>query len=114
MTTVVVTRRGEAIEGLCVEGHAGFGKAGQDIVCAAASVLIVTCINAMQTVAGVKPLVEKNPKETRIAMALPSGLDEQTARDAQVILRTTLQGFTDISSEYPKHLKIIDGRKSSC
>lgn len=114
MTRVTVQWNGEAIEGLSMKGHAGFAEEGHDIVCAAASVLMTTCINALKTVAGTQPQVMVDEKVPRIAFSLPQNLDGQAAHDAQIILRTALQGIKDISEEYPKHLKLIDGRKSSC
>ncbi len=114
MTTLTVARRDAGIHSLTVKDHADFVQEGPDIVCAAASVLITTCINALEKVAGFKPLTVQDEKKTQIACMLPSGLSPQAMHDAQIILQTTLQGFRDIASEYPKHLKIIDGRKSSC
>ncbi len=114
MTTLTIVGRGANIQGLTVSGHAGFAQAGRDIVCAAVSVLVTTCINALESVAGVLPEVTQNDKTAVIALGLPKDLDEQQRHDAQVILRTALQGFEDLSLEYPKHLKIIDGRTSSC
>lgn len=114
MTTLTVIREGEGLRELTLSGHAGYGKHGQDIVCAAVSVLITTCVNALETVAGVKPTVEQEAESAMIRVTLPRDLDKDARHDAQVILRTTLQGFEDISSTYPMYLKIIDGRTSSC
>ena len=38
--------------GFSTEGHAGYSEEGQDIVCAAASVLIINTINAIEKFAG--------------------------------------------------------------
>jgi len=114
MTTLTVIREGEMFREFVLSGHAGYGKYGQDIVCAAVSALITTCVNALETVAGVKPTVEQEAASAMIRVTLPNNMDEVARHDAQVILRTTLQGFEDISSVYPKHMKIIDGRTSPC
>lgn len=114
MTTLTVVYQGTNIQQLTVSGHAGFADSGRDIVCAAIGVLITTSANALETVAGVLPEVMQNERTATIQLTLPNEVDEQTAHDAQVVLRTVLQGFKDVASEYPKHLKIIDGRKSSC
>lgn len=34
--------------GVCCQGHAGYDKAGQDIVCAAVSVLMLSTINSIE------------------------------------------------------------------
>lgn len=114
MTRVTVQWNGAAIEGLSMKGHAGFAEKGHDIVCVAVSVLMTTCINALETVAGTQPQVTVDEKVPLMAFSLSRNLDGQEAHDAQIILRTALQGIKDISEEYPKHLKLIDGRKSSC
>ena len=41
MITVTLNRKAETLS-LCVTGHAGFASMGQDIVCAAASILVYT------------------------------------------------------------------------
>ena len=41
MITVKLNRKAETLS-LCVTGHAGFAAMGQDIVCAAASILVYT------------------------------------------------------------------------
>ena len=36
--------------GFLAKGHAGFSEAGQDIVCAAASVLMINTVNAIEEI----------------------------------------------------------------
>ena len=55
MIRVTLHSRGDQITGFECRGHAGFDRAGRDIVCAAVSVLTTTCVNALETVAGVRP-----------------------------------------------------------
>ncbi len=107
MTTVSVRYMGNAIAAIAVKDHAGYAEYGLDIVCAAASVLITTCANALETVAGVSPITHTDEREAEIRVSLPSGLTAQQQHDAQIILRTALQGFRDIAQEYPKNLQII-------
>ena len=90
------------ITGFDCQGHAGFASAGKDIVCAAVSVLTVTCVNALESVAGVKPQVEA--AEGSMTVHLP----RDAGRDAQVILLSMAQGLRDIEAEYPRHLQLID------
>ena len=114
MTTVTVKRSEAGIDGISVTGHSGYGTAGGDIVCAAASVLIFTCANALQSVAHIQPDIVQDERGTKISVSLPEGLAPEKSRDAQVIMETILQGYSDVAQEYPKFLKINDGRKSSC
>lgn len=114
MTTLRISGQGKQITRLSLSGHAGYAQSGSDIVCAAISVLTSTCINALETVARVAPIVAQDERSAEITVELPHGLDKQQQHDAQVVLQTVVQGFSDISMEYPKYLKMIDGRKSSC
>ena len=107
MTTVQVRRDESGMCGLTVKGHAGYARSGSDIVCAAASVLITTCANALQSVADVSPVLEIKEQPAVIAVDLPDGLPTAKDHDARIILETTLQGFKDVAAQYPRYLQII-------
>ena len=111
MTHVTVEYEGDWIINLRCVGHAGNAKVGENIVCAAISVLMQTCINAMENVAGLVPDIDVDEAQALIAVSLPKD-DTRKAQDAQVILRTTVLGLTDISHEYPRLVKlnILNGR----
>ena len=57
MTTVSVRYEGGSIGSISVKDHADYAEYGHDIVCAAASVLITTCANALENVADRKSVV---------------------------------------------------------
>ena len=107
MTTVSVRYEDERISSISVKDHADYAEYGHDIVCAAASVLITTCANALETVAGVSPVTRVDERTAEIRVSLPKQLAPQQAHDAQIILRTAMQGFRDIAQQYPKNLQII-------
>ena len=98
MIRVTLHSQGESITGFEVKGHAGYAEAGQDIVCAAVSILTTTCANALESVAGVKPMVKAS--EGHMLLALPNG----SSHDAQVILRTMRQGLRDLAEEYSRYI----------
>ena len=114
MTTLIVRRKGTSIQGLSLSGHSGFAPNGSDIVCAAISTLITVCANALESVADVRAEIRQDEENAVIELMLPEALAEKAMYDAQIILRTVVQGFEDIGKEYPKYLKIIDGRQLSC
>ena len=111
MTRVTVEYEGDLVRRLACEGHAGDAAEGENVVCAAVSVLMQTCVNALERVAGVIPLTTVDERRALIAVELPKAAAQQ-AHDAQTILRTTVLGLTDISHEYPRlvKLKILAGR----
>ena len=112
MTRIVIRREGERITALRAQGHAGRAKTGENLVCAAVSSLMYTAVNALESVADVVPAVVKDDRTALLQLALPDGCE---SHDAQIILRTVIQGLTDISHEYPKLVRITteDGRTTA-
>ena len=100
MTRVAILRAGETVTGFECKGHSGYAEAGSDIVCAAVSALTTACVNALETVAGVRPRVEIG--EARMKVSLDKG-----NHDAQIVFKTMIQGLNDIASQYPDHLTVI-------
>ncbi|MBR3739693.1 MAG: ribosomal-processing cysteine protease Prp [Clostridia bacterium] len=98
MIRVTLHRKGDLITGFECTGHAGFAQAGSDIVCAAVSILTTTCVNALETVAGLTPQVLAAPG--KMTLVLP----EVSGHDAQVILKTMRQGLKDLVDAYPDYV----------
>ena len=93
--------------GFLLTGHAFYGNPGGDIVCAAASVLATTCVNALESVAGVTPRV--TARGGYMKAVLPKGLAPDIARDAVIILRTFRQGIQDLCAEYGAYITMRIG-----
>ena len=111
MTKVTVTYEGGRIVRLTCQGHAGSAQAGENTVCAAVSILTQNCANALETIAGITPETRVDEAKALIDIALPNAAG-QAGHDAQIILRTTLLGLTDISQAYPAMVKLytLNGR----
>ena len=100
MVTVTLCKCGDEIIGFDCSGHAGQAPEGENIVCAAISVLTTTCANALETVAGLKVDAEAESGRMRVRIAPHSG------ETAQVLFRFMLQGLRDIAAEYPGSLRL--------
>lgn len=100
MTRVTVYCEGAIITRLDCVGHAGDTLAGENLVCAAVSILVQNCVNAIEQITGITPPAVVDEAKALISVRAPQGTPEQ-AHDAQVILRTTVIGLTDISQVYP-------------
>ena len=111
MITAVLFREGENLTGCRIEGHSGWADAGHDIVCAAASILGCTCVNALESVCGVIPLITQND-EGILAFDLPPVTEAENEK-AQILMRALEQGLNDLTSAYPQNvtLSIIERRK---
>ena len=101
MIRIALHYAGNAISGFECKGHAGYAPAGSDIVCAAVSILTTTCVNALESVAGVKP--QLIVRDGLMKAVVP---EDQMTHDAQIILRTFEQGIRDVASSYPKYIHI--------
>ena len=106
MTTITVyTLDGGEMTGFEAGGHAGAKRVrGYDLVCCAVSALTQTSVNALVSVAGVRPEVEV--RDGYLRCILPQGLDEKTSERAQIVLRTIMTGLTDIQKIYPNLIRI--------
>ena len=82
MTRVTVEYEGDRIRRLECAGHAGDAAQGENIVCAAVSVLMQTCVNAIEQVAGIPP--KTTVDESRALIAL-EGVEDRRGNAGQVV-----------------------------
>ena len=87
-----------------ITGHSGQAEAGRDIVCAAVSILGCTCVNAMESVCGIIPLITEN-EEGLLAFQLPEITPEENAK-AQILMGALKQGLTDLADAYPRNVTL--------
>jgi uncharacterized protein YsxB (DUF464 family) len=98
-----------------VKGHAGAGKHGQDIVCAAVSVIAYMGVNALEEVAGIvlysddgsKGFIEKNGY---MRCVLPHEIDPAKKQTVKIILDTMVVGFNQLieTPDYRRYISILD------
>ena len=113
MITAVLFREENDLTGCRIEGHSGWANAGSDIVCAAVSILGCTCVNALESVCGVIPIItEYNEKNGVLAFELPEMREDENEK-AQILMGALRQGLDDLTAEYPQNvtLSIKERRK---
>ena len=97
MITVTVNKDSDGIcRRICMDGHAGYAEYGQDIVCAATSVLFINTANAIETFTEDAFTVEQDTKSDRVVLQLTSSISDETS----LLLNTLLLGLTGIMEEY--------------
>ena len=96
-----LTDPGGSLQGFHIQGHAGCGEAGFDIVCAAVSTLVQTAYLALKDI-GVK--TEYIRDDGRFEFSVECSKD--TRHDADVILRAMTVGLRDLQSGYPQSIKL--------
>ena len=105
MTSITIYTLNGRIQGFQASGHAGAKKIrGYDLICCAVSALTQTGVNALETVAGVLPLVQV--EDGFLRCILPEGLHETEMAHAQIVLETVITGLKNIEEIYPKLVRI--------
>ena len=103
MITCTFLKSGDCLIGFECKGHAGYAKAGRDIVCAGASLLTIACANALESVAHANP--ECTMEDGELTVLLPR---KDRNHDTQVILMTLWQGMRDLKEAYPKYVTLTE------
>lgn len=76
-----------------MEGHAGYHKNGQDLVCAAVSVLTCNLINSLQELTDIKIRAKTDSGKTEIEW-------EELTEPAKLLVDSWFLGLSDINQEY--------------
>lgn len=102
MTAVTIYKRSGQYAGFTVEGHAGYAEEGQDIVCAAVSVLSLNTLNSIE--AFTEDRFSGEQKDGYLSCRFPEGLSEK----AVLLLDSMVLGLTDIQRSYGKsYIRIV-------
>ena len=96
MTKITFYTENGVYRGFSAEGHAGFKKKGEDIVCAAISVLITNTVNALETITCED--IEVGKDDGYLVMNLKSFNNPAS----QVLMKTLALGVEGIQKEYGK------------
>ena len=102
MIHAVLYRKGERFTGFRAAGHSGYAEAGSDIVCAGVSVLGCTCVNALESLLGVKVILREN-EDGLMDFDLP-GADAESP-GAQLLMGALGQGLSDLQEAYPQYVR---------
>lgn len=93
-------------QGFKVLGHSGFAAHGEDIVCAAVSVLTQTTILGLQRVVDVDCLVQIDEDLGLLICFLPEKISQEKWDQAQLILDVLYVGLTATEAEYGDYLTV--------
>jgi uncharacterized protein YsxB (DUF464 family) len=84
------------------EGHAGFAQAGEDIVCAAVSALVMTAVNSLEafTQEAVCVNVKKEPPVIELSF------QDIPGKEAGLLMDSLVLGIQGIAKQYKKYIKL--------
>ena len=106
--TVAFYRRADgALTGYRAQGHTGYAEVGQDIVCAAVSALTQSTLNGLKNVLEAPVTASIDDQSATLEARLAPEATEAQIRQAQLLLRTLLEGLQAIQRSYPRNVRII-------
>lgn len=105
MIKAILYISGEEISGFDVGGHAEYAPYGEDIVCAAVSLLTIATVNSLEAQLG--DIRAQVAEEGRVTCFLPEKLEGERLLIAQSILKTLEMGLTNVAQAYPDYIRLI-------
>lgn len=106
MTNVTIEKKGNTIKKITCDGHTNYGEKGEDIVCSALSSIVQTALMGILIVAGVNAKTKRNDDDGFLSIEIPSGLDENTQHDVDVITKTMLLGISDLNEGFSDYIEL--------
>ncbi len=103
MTSVRIDKRGGRYRAFTCSGHAGYAEQGEDIVCAAISILVTNTVNCLEALTGARLETDADEDSGRIECRLPDAPDERQT----LLIDAMVYGLQDIAGTYgPQYLDI--------
>ncbi|ABR48461.1 protein of unknown function DUF464 [Alkaliphilus metalliredigens QYMF] len=89
-----------------VKGHANSAHYGEDVVCAAISVLSQTTVLGLHDIVGIN--VEYKIQDGYLFCKMPEQLSDNEKVKSDVLIETMLLGIANIKETYPSYIEIYD------
>ena len=89
--------------GFMAEGHAGFAESGSDIVCSAASALMINSINSIEDFTNAGFTLESDQEKGGYLKFMLKG---RKSREAELILLVMEKGLLDLEKQYEEFIKV--------
>ncbi|MDT6980821.1 ribosomal-processing cysteine protease Prp [Levilactobacillus zymae] len=97
----------DRINSFQITGHADSGEYGQDIVCAAVSVLAITTVNGLQRVAKIPVTVDNRDQAGGfLEVTLPPKLEAPAELKGQTLLQSFADGLRDVATNYADFVEV--------
>ena len=96
MTSITVIKEKNRITAFTCNGHAGYAKTSEDIVCAGISTLVINTINSIEALTKTVPIVETDEKSGYIHCSF----EEDITDEAALLLDSMILGLSQIKEQY--------------
>jgi uncharacterized protein YsxB (DUF464 family) len=98
MINVIIKRdKDKVAKGIEIKGHAGYGEYGQDIICAAASILSTNLVNSIEELT--KDKISYNVNEDTGLLSM-SFCDKQISNESKLLVDSFILGIDSIRESY--------------
>ena len=108
MTTVTFLTEQARITGFDVQGHSGWGEAGEDIVCAAITSAVRLVEATVNDVMGLCAAVKVREADASISLRLPGGLANTAESTCQNLLTGLMVYLAQLHDEYPENIEVME------
>lgn len=95
----ITIEKNQKVDCITVEGHAGYGVAGTDIVCASVSSILITTINAMLRVDASS--IHYEQKEAHVTLKILKHSDT-----IDLLMDNLVALLEELEQDYKKYVKI--------
>lgn len=90
-----------------ITGHSGYAEAGEDIICAAVSVLAIETVNSIEKLASHRMIVKEADDEGGYLYAETlKDLSEEQNYISQILLKHLYYSLEDVAETYPTYVYI--------
>ncbi|HQD49706.1 MAG TPA: ribosomal-processing cysteine protease Prp [Defluviitaleaceae bacterium] len=106
MKVVFYLNKNKQLCGFEISGHAGYGKYGSDIVCAAVSTLAINTVNSIEVFSSDPICIETDKKDGLMIFSLDEKAKAYPADETLLFLKSLELGLKNIQKNYKKHILI--------
>lgn len=96
-----------------LDGHAGYADHGQDIVCAAVSMIVINTINSIDSFTEEPSLLSQDEEEGYIDCTFRDIKVNKGSQEAILLLKSMVLGLRSIKEQYGEYIQIITNKNSS-
>lgn len=99
MIKVHIKYQNEKISKIIMNGHSGYSESGSDIVCASASAIAITSVDAMLKFESDAVIYKQDEGFLEITV-------NHDSREVKLVLENMVELLEELSGNYPKYIKI--------